>query len=61
MPFVVGPLVGIVFAKFYTDAFCSPKYVYLRSLVLLGSVLVGYKWALEKDVKEKFSFLTRNF
>ncbi len=60
-PFAVGPLCGAVFAKFYTDAFCSNKYVYLRSFVLLGSLVAGYKWAQEKDCKEKLSFLTRNF
>ena len=27
MPYAVGTLCGAVFAKFYTDAFCSPKYV----------------------------------
>jgi hypothetical protein len=48
MPFLVGPLSGAVFAKFYTDAFCSTKFVYLRSFVLFASLTAGYKWALEK-------------
>ena len=30
-------------------------------MVLLGSLAAGYKWALERDCKEKLSFLNRNF
>jgi len=47
--------------KFYTDAYCSPRFFYFRYFLMLNGVLWGYKYGSQYEEKYKLSLLTRNF
>ncbi|KRX01903.1 hypothetical protein PPERSA_05742 [Pseudocohnilembus persalinus] len=56
-----APLAGLALGKFYTDAFCSPRYFYFRYFMMALFTLGGYKYASTLQEKQQYSFWTKNY
>ena len=48
-------------AKFYTDAFFSPKFHYMRRFVLFGGFIAGYKIAINMKTHHFYTDFCNNY
>lgn len=39
-----GPILGLALGKFFTDAYCSPRFFYFRFFMMFLFTCIGYKY-----------------